>query len=183
MGRPENIVPLTPPAPTAKAVRVHRKKLEAERDALQTGATELALKSAQGDTAAQAELRAIPAKQVGLQFEIDQNHAAYELAAKRDSDAETAWRASLQTMDPADIIEGIGKECCPRNCTPGVAGGCVISAGAPYAGGTCVHPVRERDIFYINSNGKREFQYRHSARASAVFDAACEKLKVRGQFA
>jgi hypothetical protein len=175
--------PLTPPAPTAKAVRAHRKKLEAVRDGLRTGAAELALASALGDADAKAALAGIPAKFAALQFEIDLNHEAYELAHKQDADAETAWRASLQTMDPADIIEGIGKECCPRNCTPGVAGGCVISAGAPHAGGTCVHPVRERDIFYINSNGKREFQYRHSARASAVFDAACEKLKVRGQFA
>ena len=183
MGKPENIVPLTPPAPTATAILAHRKKLEAERDALQTGAAELALKSARGDTAAQAALWAIPEKQAGIQFEIDQNHAAYELAAKQDSDAETAWRAAVQTMDPADIIEGIGKECCCLRCTPGVAGGCVLSAGAPHAGGSCVHPVRERNIFRLNETGKREFLYRHSARASAVFNAACERLKVRGQFA
>jgi hypothetical protein len=91
MGKPKNIAP---PAPIAKAVRDHRKKLEAERDALQTGAAELALKSARGDTAAQAALWAIPEKQAGIQFEIDQNHAAYELAEKQDSDAEAAWRGA-----------------------------------------------------------------------------------------
>jgi hypothetical protein len=183
MGKLEKIVSDKPPAPTANAVIAHRKKLEAERDALLTGATDLALKSARGDTDAQAALRAIPAKQAWLQFELEQNHAAYELAAKQDSDAESAWRASLQTMDPAAIIEGIGKEQCCKRCTPGVPGGCVISAAAPHAGGICVHPVRERDMFSRDASGKRQFHYRHSARASAVFDAACEKLKVRGEFA
>jgi hypothetical protein len=44
-------IALDPPAPTAKAVLVHRKKLEIDRDALCAGAAELALKSARGSAA------------------------------------------------------------------------------------------------------------------------------------
>jgi hypothetical protein len=131
MAKPE--IALNPPQPIAKAALAHRKKLELERDALRTGAAELALKSAQGDTAAQAALWAIPAKQAGLQFEIDQNHAACELATKQDSDAEAAWRTLLQTMDPEDLIAGIGGDSCPGLCK--TSGSCVITATYPYAGG------------------------------------------------
>jgi hypothetical protein len=171
-------IPLAPPAPCAPAVLAHRKKLEIERDALCAGAAELALKSARGDTAAQAALWAIPAKQAGLQFEIDQNHAAYSLATKQDSDAETAWRASLQSMAPEDLIAGISGDGCCHLCQPG--GFCVITAGAAHAGATCGHPIREKHaIFGRDESGDRQFLYRHSPRALAVFSAAREKLKVR----
>jgi hypothetical protein len=183
MRKPENIIPLTPPAPTSKAVRAHRGTLDRSLDALKASAASFALASARGEPGAQDALAALHGKILATEFEIWLNSAAVELASQEDAAAETAWRASLQTMDPAAIIEGIGKECCCLRCTPGVAGGCVLSAGAPHAGGTCVHPVRERDTFRVNETGKREFLYRHSARASAVFDAACEKLKVRGQYA
>jgi hypothetical protein len=177
MGRLEKIVPDTPPAPTAKAVLAHRKKLDIERDALCAGGADLALKSAQGDTDAQAELRAIPAKQVGLQFEIDQNRAAYALAAKQDSDAESAWRAALQTMEPEDLIAGIGKEMCPALCQPWSF--CVITAGDRHAGGQCGHPVKElHAVFGRNAAGDREFRYAHNPQAARVFEAARAKLKV-----
>jgi hypothetical protein len=175
MGKPE--IALDPPAPTAKAVLVHRKKLEIERDALRTGAAELALKSAQGDADAQAALRAIPAKQTGLQFEIDQNHAAYVLAVKQDSDAESAWRGSLQTMDPEDLIAGIGKEMCCGLCQPGSF--CVITGGYAYAGAQCGHPIRElHAVFGRDPTGDRKFRYAHNPRAARVFEAARLKLKV-----
>jgi hypothetical protein len=160
MGRHEKITTSDkPPAPTARAVLAHRKKLEIERDALRAGAAELALKSARGDTAAQAALWAMPGKQAGLQFEIDQNHAAHELAMKQDSDAEIAWRASLQLMEPEDLIAGINKEECCHRCQPNIPGGCVLSAAAPYPGSTCMHPTRMGSFhqFNIDDRGKRIF--------------------------
>jgi hypothetical protein len=181
--RPDT-VPMTPPAPTAKAVLAHRKKLEIERDSLKTGAGELALKSAQGDPDAKAALAAIPAKQAWLQFELDQNHSAYELATKQDSDAEAFWRKSLQSMNPADLIAGINRDECCGLCQPGIAGGCVLVAAAPYPGSTCFHPTRFGTFhqFSVDGSGLRIFPFRNNPDASKVFDLACDKLKVRGKF-
>jgi hypothetical protein len=176
-------ISLKPPAPTAKAVLAHRKKLETERDGLRTGAAALALASARGDADAQAALAAIPAKFAAIQFEIDLNHDAYELAHKQDADAEVAWRESLQSMNPEDLIAGINKgECCHR-CQPNSPQGCVITASASYSGGTCAHPVRERHLFYLNGQGRRVFQYRDNPQASRIFDAACRRLGVSKEFA
>jgi hypothetical protein len=176
MGKHENIIPLDPPAPTAPAVLAHRKKLEAERDALRTGVAELALASSKGNMDAQAVLWAIPAKQAGLEFEINQNHAAYELAMKLDSDAEAARRASLP-MDPEELIAGIGREMCPRLCQPGSF--CVITGAYAYAGGQCGHPIREiHAVFARGPTGDREFRYAHNPRAARVFEAARSRLKV-----
>lgn len=171
-------ISLTPLAPTAKAVLVHRKKLETARDELRVDAAELALKSARGDTAAQAALWAIPAKQAGIQFEIDSNHAAYELATKQDSDAEAAWRASLQSMAPEDLIAGIGADQCPALCQPGSF--CIITASYPYAAGQCAHPIREKHrVFSRDENGDRQFLFAaHSPQSARVFEVARAKLKV-----
>jgi len=144
----------TAPAPIAKSVLAHRRIIEAERDALKTGAAELALKSVGGDLEARAALAAIPGKTAALQREIDWNHAAHELAIKHDSDAEIAWRASL------------------------------LTGGAPYAGSTCLHPVRYGTLhqFNVDMTGRRIFPHRGHPRASQVFDAATTKLKVREKF-
>jgi hypothetical protein len=118
----------------------------------------------------------MPAKQAGLQFEIDQNHAAYALATKHDSDAESAWRASLP-MDPEELIAGIGREMCPRLCQPGSF--CVITGAYAYAGGQCGHPIREiHAVFARGPTGDREFRYAHNPRAARVFEVARSRLKV-----
>jgi hypothetical protein len=172
-------VSIAPPAPTAKAVLDYRKKLEHERDGLRTGAAELARLAALGDAAAKASLAAIPGKHAALQFEIDLNHEAYDLAHKHDSDAEVAWRASLQSMDPKDLVAGINKDECCHRCQPNSPGGCVITAGYPYAGSQCGHPIREKaTIFGRDETGVRRFLYAHNPQAARVFDAACQKLKV-----
>jgi hypothetical protein len=182
MERPD-IVPMKPPAPTKPAVLAHRKTLEMERDALRAGAVALALASATGDRGARKALAALPAKLAALQFEIDLNHEARELAEKEDAAAQVTWRAAIQTMDPVEIVAGIGKDSCCGRCMPGIPGGCVLTASAPHAGSTCSHPVRERHLFHRDEAGRRIFPHRHNPRASRVFDAACDKLKVRGEFA
>src|SRR5436190_9318904 len=119
MGMHQHIISPAPPAQRAPAVRAHRKMLEIERDALRAGAVELALASALGDQAAKTALAALPAKLAALQFEIDLSHPACEQASREDAAAEVAWRASIQTLPPEEIIEGIGKESCCSRCTPG----------------------------------------------------------------
>lgn len=176
MERPD-ILPMKPPAPIWPSVLAHRKKLEIERDTLRDGASELAFKAAKGDSEAQAALAAIPAKQAMLQFEIDQNHLAVELAMKQDSDAEVAWRAAVQLLDPEEIISGIGKDSCCNRCQPG--GFCVITAGFPYAGAQCGHPIREmHSVFSRDEVGDRKFLYAHNPQAARVFEAARQRLKV-----
>jgi hypothetical protein len=185
MGKHEQIIPLAPPSPTAPAVRAHRKKLEAARDGLRTGAAALALASALGDADAQAALAAIPNKFAALQLEIDLNHEAHELAYKQDADAEVAWRAAIQTLPPEELLVGLNKDECSRLCQPGIPGGCVLCGAAPHAGSTCWHPTRMGSFhqFNLDNLGKRIFPLRDNPQASRVFDAALDKLKVRGKFA
>jgi hypothetical protein len=172
---------LTPPKPTAAAVRAHRRTLELERDALRAGAAALALASARGDRAAKEALAALPARHAALTFEIDLNGEAVALAQNEDAAAEQAWRAAIQTLPADEIIAGISADSCCRRCTPGSPGGCVLSGGARFAGATCYHPVKE--AFANNEHGKRMFPLRDDPQAAKVFYAACEKLKVRGKFA
>jgi hypothetical protein len=183
MDKYETIVPIKPPAPTAKAVRAHRQTLELSLEALKASAAKLALASARGKTGAQDALAALDLKIRTAEFEIVCNHAAAELATQEDADAEVAWRAAIQTMAPEEIIAGIGKDVCCGRCTPGIPGGCVITASAPYAGGVCCHPVRERHLFYINDRGLRQFRYRDDPQSSRIFDAACKRLGVGKEFA
>jgi hypothetical protein len=180
----EKPVSLAPPVATAKAVLAYRKKLELERDGLRTGTAELALKASRGDADAKAALAAIPGKMAALQFEIDHNHEAYDLAIQQDHSAEVAWRGSLQLMDPEDLLAGINKDECCGLCQPGIAGGCVLAAGAPYAGSTCWHPTRFGTFhqFNLDDSGRKVFPHSNHPKAKKVFDAACDKLKVRGKF-
>lgn len=183
MDKHETIVPLAPPAPTKPAVMAHRRTLELERDVLRAGAIELAVASARGDLGARQTLAALPAKLAALQFEIDLNHQAQELAHAEDAAAETAWRKDILAMDPEEIISGIGKESCCRRCQPGIDNGCVITASAPYSGGACGHPVRERHLFHRDETGLRQFRYRDNEQAARIFDAACRRLGVSKDFA
>ena len=182
---PADIVGVTPPAPTAPRVRAHRRAIELERDALRTGAADLAWKSATGDLAAREALRAIPAKLAGLQFEIDLNHEAQEVAQKQDAAAEVAWRASIQTLPVQEIIAGLNKDECCHRCQPGINGGCVLAGGAPYAGANCWHPTRfgSFDQFSVDDGGRKIFPHRDNPQAAKVFNAALDLLKVRGKFA
>jgi hypothetical protein len=170
--------PTAPPAPTASSVRSYRKLLEIERDALKAGAPALAAASALGDLGAKADLAALHAKLAALQFEIDCNDLAVELARAEDSARETVWRASIQELPADEIIAGIGKEKCCDRCTPGVNGGCVITASARHAGPTCGHPLLTRHLQHLTEDGRRIFRYADTPRSAEIYSAACRKLKV-----
>jgi len=174
---------LKPPAPTAKVVRAHRQTLELLLAALKQSAAELALASAKGKAGAKDALGALYLRIRATEFEIECNHAAAELASEQDAAAEIAYRAAIQTLDPEEIIAGIRTDSCCSRCTPGSPGGCVITASAPYAGGTCGHPIREKHLFHLNDQGRRLFRYRDNPQASRIFDAACKRLGVSREFA
>lgn len=171
-----------PPAPIKPIVLARCRALELERDALRDGAVGLALASAKGDIDARDRLAALPTKLATLQFEIDLSHQAQDLAHEEDAAAQRVWRASIQTMEPEDIIFGLGKEVCPVRCMSGIGGGCVLSGGSPHAGSDCVHPIKERHYFQRGEDGRWIFRYRNDPQACRVFDAACDKLKVRKDF-
>ena len=182
MSKPETIS-LNRPAPTATAVRAHRQTLELSLTALRASAADLALASAKGKAGAKDALAALYLKINATIFEIDCNHAAAELATREDAAAEVAWRAAIQTMDPEEIIEGIGKEKCCDRCTRGISGGCVITAPAPYAGATCGHPIREKHLFPLDDRGRRFFPYHDNPQAARIFSEACRRLRVEKDFA
>jgi hypothetical protein len=175
---PAAIVPAKPPAPTAPAVRKHLQTLELLLDALKASAAALALASARAEPGAQAALAALHGKILAAEFEISCNPAARILASKEDSAAEASWREAIQTMDPEEIIAGLSKEGCCHRCTPGINGGCVITASAPYAGDTCGHPVRSRHLFPLDEAGRTLFPYRMVPRALEIYLAASRRLKV-----
>jgi hypothetical protein len=175
-------VSLKPPTPTAKAVRAHRQTLELSLAALKQSAAELALASARGKAGAKDALAALYLRLRATEFEINCNHAAAELASQQDAAAEIAWRAGIQCLDPEEVIAGISKDGCCGRCTPGSPGGCVITASAPYAGGTCGHPIREKHLFHLNDQGRRIFRYRDNPQASRIFDAACKRLGVAKEY-
>jgi len=172
----------TPPANTAAAVRKHRRELEVSRDELKAARAGLALASARGEPGAQDAVAALRREIGDLEFEIECNGPAYELAEQQDVAAFTEWRAEVQRMAPDEIIEGIAKERCCHRCLKGINGGCVILAGATYAGPVCGHPIIEKHLFSRNDAGLRVFPYRDIPQVSKIFDAACEKLNVRKEF-
>jgi len=174
-------VPLAPPTPTDKAVRAHGKTLELSRDALKADVAELALASARGETGAQVALAALHQKIQAIEFEIEANFAACELAKAEDVAAEKAWRAAIQMLPPEEAIAGIGKDSCCGRCTPNVPGGCVLTGGVPVS--ECSHPVKQLHLFHRDESGRRIFLHRANPQASRVFDAACDRLNMKGKFA
>jgi|GraSoiStandDraft_57_1057295.scaffolds.fasta_scaffold300871_3 hypothetical protein len=175
----EQPVPMAPPAPTAPAVRVHRKALRESLVELQAGAAELALASAKGSTAARAALQAAHAKIGAIEFEIGLNDLAYDLAVRRDIEAVEQWKAAVQALgDPDDIIAGITKTGCCGRCDPG-ATGCVITRADPRSGGSvCGHPITQRHLFHVDDNGRPLFPYRDTPQALRLYEAAGRALKV-----
>lgn len=175
-------VPLDPPPPTAKAVLSHRRVLETELDVLKATVPAFALASARGEAGPRDALEALHRKILAVEFEIDSNHQAAELASQQDAAGEAAWRTAIQNLEPQDILVGFGKDSCCRRCAPGLPGGCVITGSVPFVGGACCHPLKEKHLFHRDGNGLRIFPYRDAPQASRVFDTACDKLNVRKEF-
>jgi hypothetical protein len=168
----------TAPAPIAMSIRAHGKTLALKIDALRAGAAKLVLDEARGKTGAFEALTDLYLKLKILEFALELNGQAVELARQEDAHNDACWRAAIQTLDPDEIVEGISKGGCCAKCTPGVNGGCVITNPAPHAGPTCGHPILTKDLQFIDEVGKRHFRYEKNPRALEIYKAACRKLKV-----
>jgi hypothetical protein len=163
----ERIVSDKPPAPQATVVAKHFEATKRTLAGLEAKIPELAFAAAVGKLGAKEDLAALQQKIGALKFEIEHHAKARALAERSDEQAIVDWRAAIQTMDPADIVAGIGREVCPRLC--GAGGGCVIS-GADSLSGPCCHP---------NKEGLMLTRYRENPQIMRVFAAACAALKIR----
>jgi hypothetical protein len=178
MGRHETIIPTEPPR--APAVLKHLEICKRTLAALEREVPGLLLAVAEGVPGSKEGLTALREKIAAVEFEIAHCAAARMHAETLDREALVSYRAAIQTLSPEEIIDGITKESCCRRCPE--AGRCVISA-ADIMAGACCHPVKERHLFPLDATGKRIFRHRDNPQASRVFDAACDKLNVRREFA
>jgi hypothetical protein len=112
-------------------------------------------------------LAALYQKIAVTKFSIECHPKARAQAEISDEQAIVDWRAQVQTLPVAQIVDGIGREMCPRLCSAGA--GCVIS-GSDALAGPCCHPAKE---------GLMLTRYRENAQIMRVFSAACTALKIR----
>lgn len=175
-------VPFDPPALTVPAVRRHRAALEAELADLKATIPAALLASVRREPGAREAISALRRQVQDLEYEIDRNVDAVELAEADDAAAHAAWRAAVHTLPPNEAIKGVGRDACPRRCLRGVSNGCVLGGGCQGASASCWHPVIQKDLFHLDEGGRKIFPFRYHERASAVFDAVCEKLNMKGKF-
>jgi hypothetical protein len=128
---------------------------------------ECALACAEGKPGGKEGLADLHRKISEAEFEISGNGPARELAARLDEAAIVAWKATVQTLEPEEIVAGLSKDACCRRCLAGA--GCVITGSDPLAF-PCAHPVLV---------GSLELQrYRDNPKIRAVYAAACAKLGI-----
>jgi hypothetical protein len=169
MGRIERIVPDKPPAPRAVWVVEHLQISKRMLGELEEEIPRLLLAALEGQPGSKDQLAALREKIAAAQFEIENNAKARDHAAHLDQEAIAAWRASIQTLPPEEIIAGITKDGCCRRCGPA---GCVI-VGADPMGRECSHPIVSREGL--------KARYHQNPKIIAVFEAACLKLGIRSR--
>jgi hypothetical protein len=156
-----------PPAPRAPLVVARLRSAQRELADLKLQIPERALASAEGKPGARENLAELCQKISATEFEIGCNPAAREFAIPIDQAAAAAWKAEVQGLDPADIVDGITKEQCCSRCRPGA---CVITASDPFSG-PCQHPVLVGALELT--------RYRENPRIQALHSAACSKLGLK----
>ncbi|WP_407194391.1 hypothetical protein [Bradyrhizobium sp. STM 3566] len=176
-------VPFDPPALTVPSVRKHRAALEVQLAGLKAEVPAALLASVRSEPGAREAISALRRQIQDLEFEIDRNVDAVELAETQDVAAYAAWRRAVHALPPEEAIRGIGRDTCPNRCQRGVPAGCVLGGGCVGTGSSCWHPVIQADLFHIDQSGRKLSPFPTHERAAAVFGAACEKLKVKGKFA
>lgn len=167
MGKHERIIPAAPPPRQATVVIKHFESCKRMLAALELKIPELAFAAAVGKPDGKEALLALSQEIAALKFEIEHHAKARALAERLDEQAVVDWRAAVQTLPPEQIVDGIGREVCPRLC--GAGGGCVIS-GSDALSGPCCHPKKE---------GLMLSRYNENAQIVRVFAAACAALKIR----
>jgi hypothetical protein len=166
MGKYEQIIASEPPAPRAPAVIALRGALERELADLKLRVAETAL-AAYEQKNGRERLAELDAKIRACTLQIESAPAAHQLAAQLDEQAMAQWRAAVQTLEPAEIVAGIGREVCPRLC--GAGGGCCIVGSDSLAGSLCCHPAKEGLVLA---------RYHENSQIVRVYAAAVAALKM-----
>lgn len=126
-------LPKSPTAPRAPAVLASRPVLERELADLKFQVAERVLAATEGVAGARENLVALVSDIRAMEFAIESNGHAHELAQRLDREALAEWRQQVEA-DPVAATAGITKKKCCGMCSE--AHGCVITRGEQ-----CAHPV------------------------------------------
>jgi hypothetical protein len=159
MGKHERIIQDQPPAAREPAVARRLAVAQRELSDLKLLIGERGLAVAEGKPGAKEAFAALHQKITSTAFEIEHFSKARELAARLDDEAIVAWKATVQTLEPDEIVAGITKDQCCRRCRAG----CVITGSDPMAG-PCAHPVLVGAL--------EKDRYRDNPKIVAVYAAA-----------
>jgi hypothetical protein len=167
MGKLEKLVAVEPPPLRAAAVIERLKICKLALVALEQEIPSLLLAVAEGYPGAKEGLQALRDQIAGTKFEIENHPKARAHAEQIDEANRVAWAATVQTLPPAQIIEGISAEACCKRCIPGIS--CAITGSDPLAG-ICAHPKLVGPL--------EKDHYRTNPKIQAVYAAACAKLGI-----
>jgi hypothetical protein len=127
-----NDLPTSPERPVAPLVLEQRPALERELAEVRLQVPERVLAVYEGKPEAREKLAALISEIRTIEFQIECNGMAHELALRLDRDAVAAWRRQIEA-DPEQATEGITRKKCCTLCSKPY--GCVIT------GDICAHPL------------------------------------------
>jgi hypothetical protein len=167
MKKLEKPVAVEPPAPRAPLVLSCLRSVRGELADLKMQIAERALACAEGKPGARQSLADLRRRISDAEFLIAGSGPARELAARLDEAATVAWKSTVQTLEPDEIVAGVTRDSCCHRCLIGA--GCVIT-GSDHLAGPCAHPVLvgalEKDRYWDNP------------KIMAVYAAACAVLGI-----
>jgi hypothetical protein len=153
----------SPAAPRAPAVIERRPVLERELADLKLQVAERVLAATEGAPGAREKLVALVSDILALEFALEANGLAHELAKRLDREAVAEWRRQIE-VDPVEATAGVTKTKCCGLCSE--AHGCVITRGEQ-----CAHPI------LVGGVGPRR---QGDETARNLFSAASRHLKLPG---
>lgn len=150
------------PAPRAPAVLEQRPALERELADLKLEIAERALAAYEDKPDARENLAQLVSDIRTIEFQIECNGLAHDLAKRLDREARAEWRRQIEN-DPRQATEGVTKKKCCGLCS--AANGCII------AGDACAHPIM------VGGVGP---QHQGNPAVRALFTAASKHLGIGG---
>lgn len=152
----------THPAPRAPGVIDQRSALERELADLKLQIADRALAAYEGQPDGREKLAQIVANIRTIEFQLECNGLAHDLAKRLDREARAEWRRQIES-DPRQATEGVTKKKCCGLCSE--ANGCIITGDA------CAHPIM------VGGVGP---QHQGNPAVRALFTAASKHLKIGG---
>jgi hypothetical protein len=156
-------LPKNPAAPRASAVVARKPVLERELADLRLQVAERVLAATESVPGARERLVALVSDIRAIEFAIEANGLAYDLARRLDREAVADWRQKVEA-DPVEATAGITRTKCCGMCSE--LHGCVITRGEQ-----CAHPV------LVGGVGPRR---QGDPTTRKLFEAAAGHLKVPG---